>query len=488
MHASLVRQTAPQRFQRTCGAMGLASVAVLRPALRHQVIDARWSLVAVTLAVTLLGCPPPVMTPMTDAGVDAGVAVPTISPTEACERLAQATCALKKRCYVAWSREDDGACASNEQARCLQGYTALQQSFEAELVRIAPDRVSACVKRMTSSACPPTFPPDHVGAGARPFADCTFASGLLIGAVPAGAACANAQECVAGTVCIKPNGVCRGVCSTFPTRGEGCAFGCAPGLTCADDGKCAPLKVLDTPCTASRECEEDLICFAGTCRPRRRSGDSCAWDVDRPSPCEPGLACDVVPYVLGATGTCVRPLPADGPCAFHWACQSGLLCSDIDWRGFPGRPPTKGNCRPPDDVETACRGSVYAQFIGEQCAAGSSCNLTTNICKLAPSRGQSCTPSRNDCAGVDVYCKPSGNGDVGTCTGPANLTEPCAFAIDPTTTVSIPCSSGYCDRVNTLTCRPSTKPLGALCEEDAECMSGRCAVQQDRTLRCTEAC
>jgi hypothetical protein len=278
---------------------------VLRPALRHQVIDARWSLVAAALAVTVLGCPPAVMT-LADAGVDAGVAVPTISPNEACERLAQATCSLKKRCYVAWSREDDGACASNEQARCLQGYTALQASFTAELVRIAPDRVSACVKRMTSSACPPTFPPDHVGPGARPFDDCTFASGLLIGAVPAGEACAYAQECVAGTVCIKPNGVCRGVCSTFPTRGEGCAFGCAPGLTCADDGKCAPLKVLDAPCTASRECEDDLICFAGTCRARRRFGDSCAWDVDRPSPCEPGLACDVVPYVMGAAGTCVR--------------------------------------------------------------------------------------------------------------------------------------------------------------------------------------
>ena len=441
---------------------------------------------ALALAVAaLLGCPPPMMMTPDAGAMDAGA---TISPTESCDRLAAAKCALKKRCYVAFQRENDTACRQNEQARCLAEYGALQQSFDRELVRVDPVKVSACERRMTTSACPPTFPPDYPGAVARPFADCTFRTGLLIGSVPAGDTCVNAQECAAGTVCIKPDGVCRGICSSSPKRGEPCAFGCGPGLVCDKTGKCAPLKPLDTPCEASPECETDLICSGGTCRPRRKLGDSCQFDPTVPSTCEPGLACDVVPYVDGISGTCVRPQPVDGPCKFHWSCQPGLLCSDIDWSGFPDRSPTGGTCRAPDDEGTACRGSRYAVYVGEQCKAGSSCNLSMQICQATPTRGQPCTPSRNNCTGVDTYCKPSGSGDTGTCTGPAAINEPCAFQLDADTTVSIPCAQGWCDRVNTFTCRPATKPLRAICAEDAECASGRCAVQQDQTLKCTEAC
>jgi hypothetical protein len=86
-----------------------------------------------------------------------------------------------------------------------------------------------------------------------------------------------------------------------------------------------------------------------------------------------------------------------------------------------------------------------------------------------------------------VYCKPTGSGDVGTCTGPAGLGDRCAFAIDAQRTVRIPCSTGYCDKTTQL-CRPASKPVNALCEEDGECLTNRCAVQQDRTLRCAQAC
>ncbi|MCU0699579.1 MAG: hypothetical protein MUC96_23980 [Myxococcaceae bacterium] len=439
----------------------------------------------VCCALALSACPAPMMmTP--DAGPgDAGLAV---SPTEACERLANATCTLKTRCYAAFQRETAQSCLQNEQARCLAGYTKLQQSFERELVRIDPARLAACEQRMKSSACPPTFPPDFSGTAARPFADCTLSTGLLVGSVPVTEACVNPQECVAGTVCIKPNGVCRGLCSTPPKEGEPCAFGCAPGLTCNDDDRCTRLKPLDTPCAASPECEEDLICFAGRCRPRRKLGDSCTFDATVPSTCEPGLACDVTPFVAGASGTCVRPQPVDAPCRFHWSCQSGLVCGFIDWTGFPQRAPSPGICTPPGDEGTACKGTIYARFVGEQCQAGTLCDPMMELCRKAPERGDRCQPSRSTCAGVDVYCKPSGGGDNGSCTGPAALNEPCAFSIDANTTVTVPCSTGFCDRVNSLTCRPPSKPLGSVCAEDAECASGRCAVQEDRTLRCTEAC
>lgn len=437
------------------------------------------------VAVALLGCPQPLMMSMDAGVVDAGA---QLSPTEACEQLAVARCALKKRCYVAFLRDDDTACAQNEQARCLAEYGLLQQSFERELVRISPERVSACVRRMTSSACPPTFPPDYQGSAARPFSDCTFTTGLLIGAVPPGETCVNPQECAAGTVCIKPSGVCRGICSSFPRATEPCAFGCGPGLVCGADGRCAPLKPLDTPCEASTECEPDLICLAGACRPRRKLGDSCAFDPAIPSTCEPGLACDVVPYVRGATGTCIRPRDENERCAFHWSCKPGLVCGLIDWSAFPAQQPTRGFCIPPDEPDFPCEPSRYAVFVGDQCRAGTTCDPTSKRCVVTPKRGEACTPSLNTCAGVGVYCKPSGSGDTGTCSGPAAVNEACAVVIDAETTVSIPCATGWCDRVNSLTCRPPTKPLGTVCAENAECQSGRCAVQPDRTLRCTEAC
>lgn len=436
------------------------------------------------LLTSSVACAPRMPPGSTDAGADAQMMV---APTEACERLAQATCALKKRCYVAFQRETMSACAQNEQARCLREFQSLAASFERSVVTLNPERLLTCERRMALSACPPTFPPDSPTAAARPFADCTF-RGLLTGSVSAGEICTNASECSVGNVCIKPNGVCRGVCSSAPRLGEPCAFGCDIGLTCNTEGRCAVLKPLDTPCEASPECENDLICFAGRCRPRRKLGDSCTFDPTVPSSCEPGLACDVVPFVRGASGVCVRPLGPDAPCRFHFSCQPGLLCSDIDWADFPAKEPTKGTCRPPDELDSACRGSIYAQFVGDQCVAGASCDLSLLACKAAPQRGQPCQPSRNNCTGVDVYCKPSGSGDVGTCTGPAALNELCAFRVDASTIVSIPCGVGFCDRVNSFTCRPASKSVGAVCSDDAECLSGRCAVQQDRTLRCTEAC
>lgn len=423
-----------------------------------------------------------------DAGevpVDAGV---VIAPTQACERLAIAECALKKRCYAAFVREPDMVCAQNEQARCLANFAKLQGSYDRGTVRVDEARLTACEKRMASSACPPSFPPDHPAAVARPFADCTLETGVLVGSVPAGETCVAAQECAEGTVCIKPSGVCRGICSTAPKLGQPCAFGCATGFICARGGTCAARQPLDGPCETSPECETDLICFEGLCRPRRKLGDVCSFDPTVPSTCEPGLACDVVPFVRGVTGRCIQPRGLDDTCTFHWGCAPGLVCADINWSGFPTTAPSRGSCRAPDEAQAPCRGSIYGQFIGEQCQAGTACDLMTQVCTPAPTRGQPCTPSRNTCAGVDTYCKPSGSGDVGTCTGPAALNEPCAFAIDSTTTVSIPCAAGYCDRVNSLTCRPSTKPLNAMCSEDAECLSGRCAVQPDSTLRCTEAC
>ncbi len=434
------------------------------------------------VVVVVLGCPAP--TVPEDAGVDAAVAV---SPIELCQRLSAARCTLEVRCYAAFARLAEAECVEQAQATCLAEYEALRGSFEGERVRIDAERLDSCERRLTSSACPPSLPPGYPLAGvARPFDDCGLQTGLLAGLVPSGETCDQPVECVQGTFCVKPAGVCRGTCVAFAGEGEPCGIACAPGLRC-EGGLCAPLKALDEACSASDECEPELICL-GSCRPRRKLGEACRFDARRLSPCEPGLACDVVPFVDGAEGTCVVPGAAFTPCRFHWSCAPGLVCADIDWAPFPASAPPPGSCREPDGADFNCRPSAYAAFVGQQCAPGLSCRDPVNRCQALPTRGEACTPSRQDCSGFGVYCKPSGGGDVGVCAGPAALGEQCAFRIDASRTVAIPCSAGFCEREVTLQCRPPSRTTGSVCAQDGECISGRCVPQPDRTLRCAPAC
>ncbi len=433
-------------------------------------------------AVLSIGCSPspaPV-----DAGVeDAGVSV---SPIELCTRLATATCELKLRCYAAFSRLDRTACVEQTQASCLAEVDRLRTSFEGGRVEIDATQLVTCERRLTSSACPPSFPPAYPLAVAQPFADCQLGTGLLKGAVKSGETCDDPVECVSGTFCVKPQGVCRGTCVALSKLGEPCGIGCGPGLRC-DGTRCAEFKALDEPCSSSRECAAELICL-GSCRPRRKLGERCRVDVERLSPCEPGLACDVAPFVEGLDGTCVIPGGPFAACNFHWSCQPGLVCADLNWDTFPGSAPPPGNCREPDGAEFNCRQTAYAAFVGDQCAPGLSCREGTNKCQTLPERGQACRPSRQDCAGFGVFCKPTGSGDVGVCAGAPAQGELCAVRLDASRVVSIPCASGFCEKEVTFQCRPPSRTTGSLCAEDGECISGRCVPQPDMTLKCAPPC
>jgi hypothetical protein len=373
------------------------------------------------------------------------------------------------------------------QATCLAEIDRLKPGFEANHLSINPGQLVACERRLTSSACPPSFPPGYPLAVAQPFADCQLNTGLLTGSVETGATCDDPVECTMGTFCVKPSGVCRGTCVAFSKVGEPCGIGCGPGLRC-DGANCAELKAQDEPCASSAECQSDLLCL-GRCQPRRKVGESCTLDFDRLSPCEPGLACDVAPLVEGAIGTCVIPGAAFDSCRFHWSCQPGLVCADLDWSLFPGSaPPVAGACREPDGAEYNCRQTQYAAFVGDQCAPGLSCNEATSKCETLPERGQSCAPSRQNCAGFGVVCKPTGGGDVGICSGLPAQGESCAVRLDASRVVSVPCASGYCEKDVILQCRPASRTTGSMCAEDGECISGRCVPQPDMTLRCAPPC
>lgn len=446
--------------------------------------------VATVAFVALTGCTKPDPTPE-DAGVDAGV---SISPVEMCNRIAAARCGLISRCYTAFARQPEGECRTAEQGRCLAEYTRLKPSFTSDKVEIDSAKVEECEQRMQTSACVPSFPPGYGGGVAAPFSDCDIDNGLLRGKVESGQTCDEAVECAPGSVCVKPGGVCKGTCSTLSKEGEGCGFGCASGLYCdpkgtgdPTDDRCAPVKGLNADCESSVECEPSLWCD-GVCKQRGSVGDPCRFDAARLSTCQPGLACDAVPYV-DQVGACIVPMQGGGSCRFHWSCAPGLVCWDLDWSMFPDSAPMDpGFCAPPAPVGVECAFTPYSAYLGDQCAAGSTCD-STNLCTVRPVQGESCNPYTQSCGGQDIYCKPSETSvENGTCTGPAGLNDRCASRLQSGQTVQIPCESGYCDTETTLKCLPPDKALGQLCASNGECLSGRCAVQEDRTRRCADAC
>ncbi|MGV3619582.1 MAG: hypothetical protein ACO1OB_02125 [Archangium sp.] len=426
------------------------------------------------LVVLFLGCPPP--TPIEDGGVDASVPIGSV---ELCQRFASATCALRVRCFPAFTRLSFEECQSQTQAACLAEYESYGRGFRVDGVQL--DR---CERRLRSSACPASFPPSRVADVTTPFSDCTLSTGLLRGAAPSGSTCDVAVECEPGTFCVRANGVCRGTCASLSNEGEPCGIGCTNGLRCEND-RCVALKTLDEACARSSECEDDLLCL-GTCRPRRKLGESCAVDVDRLGPCEPGLACDVTPFVTGATGTCIAPRGLFETCRFHWSCQPGLVCADMDWTYFPGSAPLPGFCREPDGDGNNCVQTIYASYVGDSCAPGLTCR--ENACRSLPVRGDPCTPSKQNCSGFEVVCKPTGSGDFGICASTPTVGERCAVRIDASRVIAVPCANGYCDVDVTQQCRGPSKTTGARCEVNGECISGRCVPQSDMTLRCAPAC
>src|SRR5262249_7890381 len=134
-----------------------------------------------------------------------------------------------------------------------------------------------------------------------------------------------------------------------------------------------------------------------------------------------------------------------------------------------------------------CLPTAYSVYVGDVCEAGTLCDVKQRKCLAIPKQGDNCAPSTQSCAGVNVYCKPSGI-DTGVCTGPAGPGERCAFALDATNTISIPCATGFCDTQSTLPCRAAYKQPKDPCTADGECVTNRCVVQQDRTMKCAMAC
>jgi hypothetical protein len=200
-------------------------------------------------------------------------------------------------------------------------------------------------------------------------------------------------------------------------------------------------------------------------------------------------------YVRPVVGACAAPpattLPLGQPCSCHGQCASGTcvdgVCCNSACTGtcqacnVPG---LMGTCSAvPAGLAPVLPGQCQAQPVGG-CGLDGRCDGKGG-CRNYPD-GTACAPGR--CAGdavadarvcsggactatVGVTCAPFGCDEASDrCFARCTTEDQCA--------AGIPCHDGRCGK----------KPLGAVCDDNDECQSARCADGVCCNLACTDAC
>lgn len=179
------------------------------------------------------------------------------------------------------------------------------------------------------------------------FAAIETCMGAIKGTLEAGAECEQDFECVSGACEMTACGeaCCVGTCASRDLpQGSSCVSDtdCAPGTYCASEGNlCTPLLPVGSRCNSASECEADLGCHAGVCRPSAAEGE----------PCEPGFfACDVLhDRCDDALARCVPASLLGEPCsgsALGGDCVGTAWCDRGRCQPLPsaGEPCVEGVC------------------------------------------------------------------------------------------------------------------------------------------------
>lgn len=422
----------------------------------------RWILTCACATLALIGCDG--SAPDTDAGVDGGGMVSVdggepstdaggtdaggamdgaaggdgaVEPLPAIEefmrQLSDASCRLLVACESKFS-----IAGPLLQQTCHPSSSFLFEAFAdglaAGTVVYDAEAASRCLDAFAELPCTDVFAPTTL-----PGCDDVF-----VPAVPAGGACAGRQECIDGV--------------------------CEIGASCP--GTCVALGGAGTSCSGG-DCQDDLICYMGSCEAPHPAGGACADDVD----CERGLRC-------GDEGTC-EPLLADGaPCANNFECAGASVCSN----GMCGPGAAEGEacetgftpsvtCQVGLRCDPASETCVPVSLPGEACAANVNCPATFwcdgGTCEPLPALGEPCAGAPGCFRGL---C------DAGTCRL-GREGEPCSSGLSATPAT---CESGlYCGPG--ATCAP-TLAEGEACVDPAACGAAFDCRDTGTGRVCTPAC
>lgn len=168
------------------------------------------------------------------------------------------------------------------------------------------------------------LPKKVAGAGCAGALECvagsTCVGGVCGAPLGAGAACAAMEECAQDLRCEPDPAAGTPRCVAAPTGLPcGAAAPCPASHFCASTGRCEPWRELGQRCAVSAPCGPELYCEAGTvCRTRRDAGESCGPFVG----CMTGLRCE-------DGGTCAKAGAVGALCSATdpaLACAPGLYC------------------------------------------------------------------------------------------------------------------------------------------------------------------
>jgi hypothetical protein len=267
----------------------------------------------------------------------------------AIRQLAEANCALIRRCQPSWITWDFGT-----EANCIQR-AMLDNNWSATLPGI-PDNFSSCAAAYAVATCDDLMNPGPLTGCEQP------------GTHAIGEGCNENDQCV--TRFCKQTGWSCGQCAAAPAPGSACKVDtdCAEGTWCMSSGTCKAPSKLGEACSDTLKCRSPLNCHSGKCE-IAPSTTGAACDA------KTGLFCDWTHDLICSGTTCVAYPPHKtgevcdanaSYCAELGTCTNGVC---------QARPSDTGACD--DATRKFCEWPAT-------CVAGA-CQLPTNATLCASS-------------------------------------------------------------------------------------------------------
>lgn len=316
----------------------------------------------------------------------------------------------------------------------------------------------------------------------------TCQSGSCVAASGDGALC---SPCTRSTQCT------TGVCLQYPDGNGYCGTDCTSQSQCPSDAACAFISGVGGQCI--RVMGEDPTC-ATTATPTGCRSDS---DCDASERCNTASGdCEARPSTGAALGGACT---AGADCA-SGVCNQGICTQSCNWLDTTSCP-----------SGFYCNGRATGSCGNGLCLAGSAgggdfgtaCTENTECASLFCAEGkcsEPCVPSGVTSCPSGTVCQAGNVQTCGSCQAAGLLGDACEGSSDCASRLCAsapeigsfcttpcadqdPCPGGYAcvEAAGTSICIPTRRGLGNACETQAECASGICAQEGDRTY-CTRSC